>query len=321
MNKSMQSGFAMVIVIWVLSLLTIMAGSFALTMRRETTIVSAVKDNAMTLATAETGVTIAQQRLLESDENKRWQADGSVYQLQYEDAEIRVRLFLEQGKIDINKADEVLLTSMMSSTSLELDKQQALVNAIMDWRDNDDLVRIDGAEKQQYEEEGLSYQPANKPFQLIYELQLVLGMDANIYKELQELVTVYSTQAQVDLEVASKEVLTAVGDMEPEELEEYLQQRTDNNQAQLSTATEPDAQNGQKNSRSLEQGVYTIISEARLFGEVSSGIKVIMKKTSNGNEGNPFQVLDWQQLYQESSLFGEDVGQLIVTEQTEQDES
>ena len=317
MNRKAQSGMAMVIVIWVLSLLTIMAGSFALTMRRETTVVSAIKDNAVVLAAAETGLVIAQQMLLLKDENKRWHADGSVYQVQYQDAEIRVRLFSEQGKIDINKADEALLTLMMESASLDIDKQQELVSAILDWRDEDDLIHINGAEKQQYEEAELAYQPANKPFQIIDELQMVLGMNADIYQQLKPLITVYSGQAKVDLEVASKEVLQVVGDMDSVLLDDYLQQRKEDNQAQFSTETAPQVQKGRGNSRVKNKAVYTVISQARLFGDVSTGIKVTIKKVAGESMGNPFQVLDWQQLYQELSLFSEEIEQLLITEQDE----
>ena len=313
MRRSRQTGMAMVIVIWVLTLLTIMAGSFALTMRRETTVISAVKDNAIMLAAAETGITIAQQMLLLADENKRWRADGSVYQLQYKDAEIRVRLLSEQGKIDINKADEVMLTTMMNSTTFEMDKQQELVSAIIDWRDKDDLVRLNGAEKQQYEDAGLAYQPANTDFQLIDELQMVLGMNATIFQELQPLITVYSSQPKVNLSVASKEVLQATVDIDPVLLDEYIQQRTENNQNQLPPPELPLMDNTGGKQNASRSGVYTVISQARRDGEVGGGIKVIIKKTAKIKQGTPFQVLSWQQRYQELSLFSDEVEQLLVT--------
>ncbi|MCF6252755.1 MAG: general secretion pathway protein GspK [Methylococcaceae bacterium] len=320
MRNNTQAGMAMVIVIWVLSLLTIMAGSFALTMRRETTVVSAIKDNAVALAAAETGLAIAQQRLLLRDEGKRWHADGSVYQVQYQDAEIRVRLFSEQGKIDINKADEALLRLMMESTTINMDKQQELVSAILDWRDPDDFVHINGAEKQQYDDAGLAYQPANKEFQLVDELQMVLGMNADIYQQLKPLITVYSGQAKVDLQVASKEVLQAVGNMDSVMLDDYLLQRTENNQAQFITETTAPISAGRGNSKLKAKAVYTVISQARIFGEVSTGIKVTIKKTSAGGLANPFQVLDWQQLYQELSLFSEEIEQQLITEQDESEQ-
>lgn len=317
MSRKAQSGFAMVIVIWVMSLMTIMAGSFALTMRRETAVVSAVKDNAVVLATAETGIAIAQQMLSLVDKNKRWRADGSVYQLYYQDAEVRVRVLSEQGKIDINKADEVLLTAMMSSTSIEMEKQQELVSAILDWHDEDELVHINGAEKQEYEDAGLSYQPANKDFQIIDELQMVLGMNVDIYQQLQPLITVYSEQSQVDLQVASKEVLQAIAAIDPALLDDYLQQRIESYRAGLPAPVFPQMNNEDENNNYNSNEVYTVISQARFLGEVDSGVKVIIKKTADESQGNYFEVLDWQKIYQELSLFSDEVEQLLVTEQDE----
>jgi len=307
-----QSGLAMVIVIWVLSLLTIMAGSFALTMRRETTVISAVKDNAVVLALAETGVGVAQQMLFLDDENKRWRADGSIYQIDYQQAIIRVRVFSELGKIDINKADEVLLTEMMKSSAIELDKQQEIVSAILDWRDQDDLVHTNGAEKQQYEDAGLSYQPANKDFQLIDELQMVLGMTKELYQQIKPLVTVYSKQAKVNLKNASKEVIQAIGKLDQATMDQYLQERKDNYQAQLPAPEFPIMGGGKQGSD--DNQAYTIISQAQLNEDFISGIKVTFKKAAQIEEENPFQILSWQQIDQKDSLFDDDMTQLLVAQ-------
>ena len=307
-----QSGLAMVIVIWVLSLLTIMAGSFALTMRRETTVISAVKDNAVVLALAETGVGVTQQMLFLDDENKRWRADGSIYQIDYQQAIIRVRVFSELGKIDINKADEVLLTEMMKSSAIELDKQQEIVSAILDWRDQDDLVHTNGAEKQQYEDAGLSYQPANKDFQLIDELQMVLGMTKELYQQIKPLVTVYSKQAKVNLKNASKEVIQAIGNLDQATMDQYLQERKDNYQAQLPAPEFPIMGGGKQGSD--DNQAYTIISQAQLNEDFISGIKVTFKKAAQIEEENPFQILSWQQIDQKDSLFDDDMTQLLVAQ-------
>jgi len=307
-----QSGLAMVIVIWVLSLLTIMAGSFALTMRRETTVISAVKDNAVVLALAETGVGVTQQMLFLDDENKRWRADGSIYQINYQQAVIRVRVFSELGKIDINKADEVLLTEMMKSSAIELDKQQEIVSAILDWRDQDDLVHTNGAEKQQYEDAGLSYQPANKDFQLIDELQMVLGMTKELYQQIKPLVTVYSKQAKVNLKNASKEVIQAIGNLDQATMDQYLQERKDNYQAQLPAPEFPIMGGGKQGSD--DNQAYTIISQAQLNEDFISGIKVTFKKAAQIEEENPFQILSWQQIDQKDSLFDDDMTQLLVAQ-------
>ncbi len=312
MKYSKQTGMAMVIVIWVLSLLTIMAGSFALTMRRETTVISATKDNAVVQAIAETGISIAEQKLFLVDESKRWRADGSIYLVDYRGAKIRVRLLSERGKIDINKANEALLTAMMASTSAELSQQQAIVSAILDWRDADELVHINGAEKQQYEDAGLKYSPANKDFQLIDELQMVLGVNNEIYQQIKPLVTVYSKQAQVDLTVASKEVIQAISDLDSATLDNYIQQRTESNANELPAPTFPLTDNNTKSQGTSNNPVYTIIAQAQLFDEFTTGIKATIKKSAQGTE-MPFQVLNWQTIDNKQSLFDDEMTPLLVT--------
>ena len=147
-----QRGMAMVLVLWVLSILIIMAGSFALSMRREAAIVSVIKNNARAMAIAESGLALAEMMLLSSDPNKVWRADGNIYEIVAADAKIRIRLLSETGKIDINKADQAALQSLMAFAPIDSDQQSKLVNAILDWRDADDLVHIDGAEKEEYQE-------------------------------------------------------------------------------------------------------------------------------------------------------------------------
>ena len=74
-----QNGMALVLVLWVLSILIIMAGSFALSMRRESSIVSVIKNNAHAMAIAESGIALAETMLLNPDPNKVWRADGNIY--------------------------------------------------------------------------------------------------------------------------------------------------------------------------------------------------------------------------------------------------
>ncbi|MCK5121704.1 MAG: hypothetical protein KAQ91_06955, partial [Methylococcales bacterium] len=60
--------------------------------------------------------------------------------------------------------------------------------------------------------------------------------------------------------------------------------------------------------------VYSVISQVRLFGELTAGIKVMLKKTANGNQSKAFKVLNWQPIYQELSLFNDESNHYLVTE-------
>ena len=292
-------GLAMVIVLWIISLLTIMAGSFTLTMRRETTVISAIKDNAVALALAETGVTVAQQMMLLPDHEKRWATNGQVYHFNYQESKIRVKILAAHGKVDINTAEESILTQLLSVTELEEEAQQALVNAIMDWRDDDDLIRIQGAEKKQYDEAGLTYQPRNKAFQSIDELQMVLGMTADLFKKIQPLVTIYSGLKKVDIRFASGQIKQLISG---NQLEGETDINPDEIESEVIKKTPPVAL----------KHVYTIISQAQLFDDMTATLQVTLKKVSKTAQSGAFQIINWQTLYEDHSLFDDESTSLII---------
>jgi general secretion pathway protein K len=321
-----QHGFALILVLWVLSLLTIMAGSFALSMRREATLVAGIKNTAKAAALAESGLAIAEAMLMLPDPKQRWLADGSIYQIDTPGAftaagdiggHIRIQLFAETGKIDMNKAEQKLLESLFQQSPLADDEkaQARLVAAILDWRDADDVVHLEGAEKQEYKDAGLRYQPANKPFQTLDELRLVLGMEEATFKWLQPLVTVYSGQPQVNAQLATPEVLAVLPDADAGLLQDYLKNRRDSILNDLPVPTAPVA-----NAKSAPVGdneVLTIVCEARMDDDASAVISAIVKK-GDGQGSKPFQVLKWQiPVTHNESLFAEAKNELLIKDYAE----
>lgn len=315
-----QQGFALVLVLWVLSLLTIMAGSFALSMRRETSIIASIKNNAEAAAVAESGIAIAELMLLNPDQNKRWRTDGTIYQiinadaLGSDNAEVRVRLLAETGKIDINKADQKLLAGLMAQLPVEDEQQRAkLVGAILDWRDEDDLINIDGAEQKEYEEAGLSYQPRNKPFQTVDELQLVLGVDRVIYEWLEPLVTVYSGQPNVNVQYASKDVLQVLPDIDVDLINDYMAARLESITNGLPAPASPFGAGKTKSAGDGE--ALTLVSEALLDDGSRAVISAVIKAGGGTQAGQPFQVLEWHRnTVSDGSLFADTVGASTISE-------
>jgi general secretion pathway protein K len=305
-----QKGLALVIVLWVLSLLTIMAGSFALSMRRETSIIEGIRNNAQAVAIAGSGIAMAEMMLLNPDQNKRWRADGSIYQIDSVDTRVRVQLLSEAGKIDINNADQTLLQGLMAQAPVDAEQQTRIVNAILDWRDQDDLEHLNGAEKKEYQDAGLSYQPRNNPFQSIEELQLVLGMNESVYKWIEALVTVYSGQQQVDLQHAAKEVLQVMPGLDAELIDTFIATRLES--AINGSPVPPFPSNSGQSASTGQNNAFTIISEAQLNDESSAVISAVIQQ-SEGALATPFQVLKWQPATANgASLFTDAMNDLLV---------
>jgi len=253
--------------------------------------------------------------LLNPDPNKRWRADGSIYEISSASAKVRVRLLSETGKIDINKADQALLQGLMAHAPVEEEQQTKLVNAILDWRDKDDLVRIEGAEKKEYKNAGLTYQPGNKPFQSIEELQLVLGMNESVFKWIEPLVTIYSGQPQVTVQLAAKEVLQTIPGLDTDLLDSYISARLESAINNLPVPPFPSS-SGQNNAAG-QNNVLTLVSEALLEDESSAVISAVIKR-SEETEAAPFQVLKWEHVTaNDASLFTDAMNELLVKQYAE----
>jgi general secretion pathway protein K len=310
-----DKGFALVLVLWVLSLLMIMAASFSLTMRRETGVIAGITSGAQALAAAESGIAMAEMMLMNPDQTKRWHTDGNIYQIQFLGALVRIRLEGETGKVDLNKASQVQLQQLMAQLPIDRESQTALVSAIMDWRDQDELVNIAGAEKKEYKEAGKLYQPRNKPFQSLEELQMVLGMDESILKRLEPLITIYSGRSQVDFSQASKEVMLALG-MDAALVDQCIELRRQS--AISGTLMQPANLGPEFNCGSGQSNVVEIIAESRLENGSGAMIKTIVANNQAGDGGLPYQILSWKREERaDTSLFSEDKDSLLVTPNAE----
>ncbi len=310
-----QQGVALVLVLWVLSLLTIMAGSFSLSMRRETTMISGQKHNAEAMATAESGLAIAEFMLLNPDATKRWRADGSIYQIDAANAKLRIQLLSETGKINLNNVEQTLLQNVMSHSPNGSDAQLPSVTinraaAILDWRDSDDLMRLNGAEKKQYQDAGLNYQPRNQPFQTLEELQMVLGMDDATLKWLEPLITVYSNQSQVDLQLASKDVLQVMSGVDVGLIDSYVAARVESAKHNLPAPALPLI--AAQTVATADVDLLTIVAEVQLNDQSTAVVNALVKK-SDGTQTTPFRVLRWQQTTANNvSLFTDKMSELVV---------
>jgi general secretion pathway protein K len=332
-KMSRSGGFALVLVLWVLSLMTIMAGSFALSMRREAGTVAGNSNNAQAVAIAESGLAIAELMLMNPDQQQRWHTDGSIYQINYADSTVRIRLLSEAGKVDLNSADEALLRELMMHAPVDEELQTKLLNAILDWRDGDDLVRMDGAEKEEYQKAGLSYQPRNKPFQSVDELQMVLGVNEQIFKWLESRVTVHSEQTNVDTAQAAKEVLYVLPGIDVELIDQYIAARRENAINGLppppapivsGSGMAPAGQTGGNvpaaavSGGAEQKGAMTVVAEAMLDDGTTAAIRALVKRQESPTGTSPFQVLKWQRnVAVDESLFTNEKDELLIGQYAE----
>lgn len=225
MNRR-QSGVALVLVLWVITLLAVIAGNFAFSMRGEAQIARNLLSTAQAQAQADAGVQRAWFELMRPPTDlQRWQGNGLVHEFALDGGDLRVTIGDESGKIDLNFASDALLKGLFMSVGLSEEASGALLDAVLDWRDADKLRRLHGAEEDDYRGAGKNYVPPNVPFETVDELQRLLVMTPQLYRKLAPTLTVYSRQPGVNTAVATREVLLAIPGVNPAMVEQYLVQR------------------------------------------------------------------------------------------------
>jgi len=261
-RPSAQRGVALVMVIWLATLLTVVAASFAFSARSDALVIRNSISMARAEAAADAGVARGIWESYRIDNSpQQWRRDGAPHEKTFDDAIVRVEMRDESARIDINTASDALLRGLLVSIGLTDEEATRLVDAIADWRDPDSLKRVQGAEESDYQAAGLTYRPANAPFQAIEEIQLVLGMRPDIFRRIAPMITVYSRQTGVATMAATREVLLAIPGVSAEQVDAFIARREEARANSLPTP--PFVEAGAYQSAPSSQ-VATIRSEARL---------------------------------------------------------
>ena len=283
-----QRGIALAIVLWMLALLSIMATGYSRMMRNESTLTANLINSTQANALAEAGITEAIAELLKPTNEQIWKTDGTTYDLFINNSEIRIQIRAENGKIDLNTARSELLLGLFQSVSVPEEEQIPLVQAILDWRDKDNLTRTDGAEDDDYINAGKSYEAKDGPFNSLNELLLVKGMTPTLFKKIKPALTIYSHSTNIYMRSASREVLLAIPSVEKTTIETYL---TDRNSIKDSNQSPPLIGVDSKYISNTRGTTFSIISEATVNNATSRIETVISTRRYNNY---PYSILAWQ---------------------------
>jgi general secretion pathway protein K len=291
-----QRGVAMILVVWVIALMSVLLGSFALIARTENLQARHLFDSTTARYAAEAGLERAIYELRRPDPTMRWVGDGRPYEFQFDNALVHIELTDESGKIDLNSAAGDLLQQMFVSAGLTLDKAAQLSDAIQDWRDPDDVPQPHGAEASEYKAAGLSYVPRNSPFQTVSEVQQVLGMDYELYSRIEPAITIYAGGTQPNAAYAPLQALLALPGMTPELAQQLIQQRQ---QMQPGQAGQPGAPqltlpDGTPVMANGGGNTYTVKSRATLANGASAVLDASIRLGGVGAAGRPYTVLRWR---------------------------
>ncbi|MEW6077237.1 MAG: hypothetical protein AB1724_05470 [Thermodesulfobacteriota bacterium] len=202
-----QRGIALFLVLWVMALLTVIAGEFCHAVRTEVNVTRNFKEGTEAYYIAVAGVSWAVGELVMDDltrgveqmpggggepagDRRRFNVD--IPPVPYGNGRFKVEKENESGKVNLNRAGVPLLRMMLNGFSISQETRDIIVDSILDWRDKDGLRHVNGAENEYYLALPEPYQCKNGDFTTIEELLLVRGVTPEIfYGGLREMVSVY----------------------------------------------------------------------------------------------------------------------------------
>jgi len=239
-----QQGIALLIVLWVMTILTATALSFSLLTRSETYGSLTFRDRMEMQFLAEAGIERGIAEIIYRSVNARqnitlagkepWKTDGTAYYGHLENGDYQVRLFDESGKVSLNgltDASGIMVKNLLVNLGSPPEEADTIVDSILDWKDADDLHRLNGAEDNYYQSLPHPYGAGNADFASLEELLLVKGVTRDVLygtdkrKGLIDFLTLHNKTNRINFNAASRELLAALPGMDAAQADQIVAYR------------------------------------------------------------------------------------------------
>jgi len=238
-------GVALIIVLWIVTILSVIVLEFCFAMRTEINITKNFREEIQLYAIAEGGVQRAiAEMIYKSDpkigqmrkaltgeeitpDQKEWAADGRPYSLTFDQGVDELRIMSEAGKVNINTVSENTLRKIINQLGLKEVTRDIIVDSILDWRDPGELHRVNGAKNDYYQSLEEPYNCKSGNLDAIEELLLVRGVTPELFYGrkaigkgdegakadqigLKDIFSIFSPGEQIDINSATLPVLEIV---------------------------------------------------------------------------------------------------------------
>ena len=332
-----ERGIALFLVLWVLTLLSVIAGEFCFAMRTEVNMTRNFKGQTKTYYIALAGINRAIGELIKNEvmppqtsfpkivgkedepedeeDGERWRINTDIPPVSYGEGQYEVRIGNERGKININGANEALLKMMLKGFDLEAQQESIIVASIMDWRDKNDLHRLNGAEDDYYKSLPEPYECKNGDFDSVEELLMVRGVTPEIfYGGLRDIVTVFkkptrrtrvgqgykvvsSDLNKININAAPKKVLLALPAMTEDLAQEIINYRIESDfrvLTEVSSLVGADVYNLISPYITLETSpYYSIMSVGKLAdSKIKQGVEALVEINKKLQKG--YSIMQWR---------------------------
>jgi len=317
-NLKNEVGIALFLVLWVLTLLSVIVGEFCHAMRTEVNITRNFKEMTQSYYIAAAGLNQAISQLIanpgkpfkatgendEADEKIQWRVNAEIPAIAFAQGQFEVRIDNESGKVNVNTADRKLLTLMLNGFELDDTDKNIIVDSISDWRDKDNLHRLNGAENDYYRSLPDPYHCKNSDFDSVGELLLVRGISPEIfYGGLKDRVTVYQDetakekpQSRININAAPSSLLRALPGMTDDLVQNLMEYRKEADITSMTDLIEifgTETYTAIRPYITLESCAYFTIKSMGSMKEstIKQGIQAFVK--INTREEKKYRILQW----------------------------
>ncbi|PHR01395.1 MAG: hypothetical protein COB29_14730 [Sulfitobacter sp.] len=187
-----QSGIAVLSVILCVAIMASLAAAVLNLERQSHQIVSQDRNDLKSQSIVEAALIQTVAGMLERNPKLRWKSNGSPRRLEIHNVGAIVTIRSENNRLDVNTATRSAWIQLLKSSRLPFEMADKLTDQIFDWKDENQLVRLNGAEQSAYIADGRSHLPENRPFTHVTELAAVLNMTPELLACLLPSLTLHS---------------------------------------------------------------------------------------------------------------------------------
>lgn len=229
-----ESGFALILTLVVTALMVAIVVEMIHQVYVDTSLSRSFRDGQQASILAESGVT-GGAKLLQfglsgrtyTSLSDRW---ATPLKLDDEVGSLEITVSEESGKINVNDVSQTKTLEALKRLCTRLQLPGDVWPAVADWIDSDDIAISGGAESAYYRTLKPPYSARNSKLLALTELSLIKGFTSEIVGKLRPHLTIYSDQANsmvttVNINTASKEVLSALDDRIDDRMAEQIVER------------------------------------------------------------------------------------------------
>jgi len=293
----------------VLTILSVVVVEFAYSMRLEASMTRSYRDGSLAAHLANAGVQQAIREILAQAQVAALDGDGDLVfyravpgqrlptglpalprrHVPLGSGEFSYQIFDESARLNVNGTDPQRFDRLLAALGLDKAQRDVIVDSVQDWRDRDEIRRVNGAESEDfYLRLPVPYRSRNGNLQDPGELRQIRGITAELYlgraerPGLVDLVTVVGGNS-VNLNTAPGPVLKALG-LSDAEVADVVQSR-----ARTPYFTVP----ARFATRSLAVGSATFrVQAVGVVGDTRRQVTAIVQRGSRTNALG-FSILSW----------------------------